>query len=154
MPLCQVCQSHGVMGEALPGSAFCAAHGAAHGAAHDGDVASEVGDTSLTQGAARLDIDDGGIEFDEVGAAGPAAPPTVSAAMQRVTTFDPPGLASATFSISDRLLLEWVEGDVLQHLDFVQASALAQPIAAQVAIQCPSIGIHLKSILTRLAYDS
>ena len=65
MPPCQVCLSHGVAGEAIPGSAFCAAHGAAGSAPPSqppmaapvaAPMDTEDGGSGATQGMASLHV--------------------------------------------------------------------------------------------------
>ena len=61
----------------------------------------------------------------------------------------PPGL----LSIPDRMMQEFVEAEVIQHLDTIRANLSASPSDNAAEVRYPTTWVQLKVLLSKLAYD-
>ena len=151
MPLCQMCVSRGVEGEAVLGSAFCLAHNAEvqNMPGVDRNNINSMEDVSMegsgmTKPVADLFLAAAPVVFPPPGLAPPAAAAASGSTVAVVTP---------TVRLPGELLREFVEREVLQHLDLVRAGQLIVPAPAQLIVDYPTDWPALQRIFERLAYD-
>ncbi|CAK0797650.1 unnamed protein product [Prorocentrum cordatum] len=146
--LTQVCSSNGVAGDAIPGSAFCAAHGAAGEDNADAYVHASTptaAASNLTQGVASLGLGDSDMVDAEL------------AALDAIEIDDtarivpPPGLAPQP--AREALLKEWVENGLLQHFDLVQPASLMNSDTQGLPVTMPASYADLLVLLNKLGYN-
>ncbi|CAK0838555.1 unnamed protein product, partial [Prorocentrum cordatum] len=126
MPAFQIWLNHGVAGEAVLGSSFCAAHGDAGQSVPA--AAQPAEDTGLTQEMAMLsadsahedDADGEAIDVDGVGDALPAAAADPAAQAAPSAAPPPHGLPLPSIPIRDLLFREWADHEITVHFDLVQ----------------------------------
>ena len=143
MPACQICLSNGVDGEAVHGSAFCAAQRAAGQITPAAVPQADI--TGLTQDTGNLEIggpdSNSSIEVDEAGAS-PAPLPSGA-----VTA--PSGL---TVALPHALLAAFVDDDIQAHFPMMAGTRTAAMGAAELTY--PASWASLNTILSKLGYGS
>ena len=99
-------------------------------------------DMGATQDMANLQLNQ-----DQQGVVG--GPPGLSAVCSTS-----PGISSSTVTLAGSLLKTFIEEEILNHFDLVQASSADGTMAQSVEVVYPQNWEQLRSLLSKLAYDS